>query len=180
MNIKQRMKFIEKCYKLYENKLYNAAYGILRDVQLSEDAVQDTFLKLMEKEIYFENASSDVCKKYLIKCIKNSAINVYNKRKLEQERAFLSDDEVMGNISSEQSVEDEVAEKYDNDALKYAITRLPEKYRKVIKFLVIENMSVRETAYMLDISESAVRKRYERGKIMLKERYLGKEVSFNE
>ncbi len=57
MNIKQRMKFIEKCYKLYENKLYNAAYGILRDVQLSEDAVQDTFLKLMEKEIYFENAS---------------------------------------------------------------------------------------------------------------------------
>ena len=41
------IRFIERCYKLYEQKMYHVAYCILRDEGLAEDAVQEAFLKLI-------------------------------------------------------------------------------------------------------------------------------------
>ena len=84
--------FIETCYRLYEQKMYAVAYRILKDRYLAEDVVQETFLKLMRKNVYFEDAESTECKGYLIKTLKHSAIDIYRKREKEQEREFLSDD----------------------------------------------------------------------------------------
>ena len=50
-NQKAELHFIENCYKLYEQKMYQIAYGILRDKGLAEDAVQEAFFKLMKREI---------------------------------------------------------------------------------------------------------------------------------
>ena len=40
--------FMESCYQLYEQKMYQAAYRILQDTGWAEDAVQNAFLKLMK------------------------------------------------------------------------------------------------------------------------------------
>lgn len=56
---KARIAFIENCYQLYEQKMYQAAYRILYDSARAEDAVQDAFLKLMKGGVYFEDAASD-------------------------------------------------------------------------------------------------------------------------
>lgn len=45
---------------------------------------------------------------------------------------------------------------------------LPTKYSEVVQLLVIDNLSVSETAKELNISEVNVRKRFERAKKMLK------------
>ncbi len=82
---KARIAFIENCYQLYEQKMYQAAYRILYDSARAEDAVQDAFLKLMKGGVYFEDAASDDCKKYIVTVIRHSAIDIYNRKKREQE-----------------------------------------------------------------------------------------------
>ena len=78
---KARIAFIENCYQLYEQKMYQAAYRILYDSARAEDA----FLKLMKGGVYFEDAASDDCKKYIVTVIRHSAIDIYNRKKREQE-----------------------------------------------------------------------------------------------
>lgn len=159
---KARLKFIEKCYKLYEQKMYQIAYSVLRDCQMAEDAVQEAFLKLVKCNVYFEDAKSDDCKRYMITVIKHASINIYNKKQKEREIMYLSDREEM--------MQEQIAESSgsDSDNLEDIISNLPSKYYSVVKCLTIENLSVKETAVKLGITEANVRKRFERSKMMLK------------
>lgn len=47
------------------------------------------------------------------------------------------------------------------------LSGLPGKYREVLIYRCIHELSVRETAAILEISENLVRKRYERARNML-------------
>ena len=167
---KASLKFIESCYQLYEQKMYQIAYGILRDPQLAEDAVQDAFLKLMRHNIYFEDAESNDSKRYMITVIKHAAIDIYHKKQREQEMIYLSDKTIepeSGNRSDH---------KINDTELKEFITHLPPRYQTVIQCLVLKNLSVRETARELNITEVNVRKRFERAKKMLKTLVKGSDL----
>lgn len=155
------VKFIEGCYKRYEQKLFQIAYSILRDTHLAEDAVQEAFLKLMKCNIYFDDIKSDDCKRYMITVIKHASIDIYNKKRREQEMMYLSDKEDVKDMSNEEAME----ESMDMEEL---ISDLPSKYYAVVSCLVVKNLSVRETAQELGITEANVRKRFERAKLMLK------------
>ncbi len=167
---KASLKFIEACYHLYEQKMYQIAYGILRDPQLAEDAVQDAFLKLMRHNIYFENAKSDDSKRYMITVIKHSAIDIYHKKQREQEIMYLSDKTV------EPKNRNETDHPINDTELNEFIAHLPPRYQTVVQCLIVKNLSVRETAQKLDITEANVRKRFERAKKMLKTLVKGSDL----
>lgn len=157
---KKAVRFIEKIYKLYEQKMYKIAYSILRDSGLSEDAVQEAFLKLMKRDVYFEDPASDDCKRYLITVIKHSSIDIYNKKKREQEVMCVSYDDLEQMVGQgDQSVELDLEE---------IISRLPLKYYAVVNCLIIKDLTVIETAAELGITAAAVRKRFQRAKSLLK------------
>ena len=69
------VRFIERCYKLYEQKMYQVAYCILRDEGMAEDAVQEAFLKLMKSNIDFKDVGSVECRQYIITTIKHASID---------------------------------------------------------------------------------------------------------
>ena len=159
---RKQVKFIETCYKLYEQKMYYVAYRILHDEGKAEDAVQEAFLKLMKHEVQFERADSDDCKRYIITVIRNAAITIYNKTKKESEYMYLTD--------KDERAEAAVTMDLDSDTdWKSLIETLPEKYREVVECLVIKEYTTRETATKLNITEANVRKRYERAKQMMKD-----------
>ncbi len=79
----KHISFIEKCYELYEQKMFRVALSVLHDESLAEDAVQDAFLQLIRHEVHFKDAGSDDCKRYMITVIRNASINIYNKKKNE-------------------------------------------------------------------------------------------------
>lgn len=159
---KAQIKFIEDCYRLYEQKMYLAAYCILHDSGRAEDTVQEAFLKLMKSEVYFAKADSEDCKKYIITVIRHAAIDQYNRKKKEQEIVCFSDETVyLERIAAREEKEEETD-------IKELISDLPVKYRVVVDCLAVKNLSVRETAGKLGISEAAVRKRFERSKKILK------------
>lgn len=157
-----RYLFIENCYRLYEQKMYQAAYRILYDSSKAEDAVQDAFLKLMKERIYFEDAASDDCKKYMITVIRHSAIDIYNQKKREQQIiGFLNQITDADRLALQQSPQEHVD-------MRELISDLPPRYYKVVDCLAIKNLSVKETSRELEISEENVRKRFESAKKMLK------------
>ena len=157
---KASVRFIEKLYMLYEQKMYQIAYRILQDSWLAEDAVQEAFIKLMRHKVYFEDAESADCKRYIITVIKHSSITIYNKKKKEKELLYLTDEgeifrEAIAPGNAEENIED-------------LISKLPEKYYAVVNCLAVKNLSTKETAEELGITDAAVRKRFERAKKMLK------------
>ncbi len=166
-NSAPQISFIEECYRLYEQKMYRVAYRILNDEGQAEDAVSEAFIRLMKKDVFFEDTESDDCKRYIIKVIKNVSINIYNKNKREQELIYLSDKE-----DTSSSLYDP-ASVIGNIELEESISYLPDKYYDVIDCLIYKNLSVKETAVELNISEVNVRKRFERAKAMLRNRVKG-------
>ena len=158
---KESIRFIERCYKLYEQKMYGYAYHILKDSGLAEDAVQNSFLRLMKREAFFQDPESEECKKYIITVVRNAAIDLFNERRKSQKIIYLSyDDEVF-----EQAVLDESEQGgEEHEWLVDNMEQLSEDYRRVVLCIAGRNMSVRETAKHLGISEANVRKRYERAK----------------
>ncbi len=157
---KKAVKFIEKMYKLYEQKMYKIAYSILRDSGLAEDAVQEAFLKLMKRDVYFEDPASDDCKRYLITVIKHSSIDIYNKKRREQEVMCASYDDVEETVGQE--------DRSGGLDLEEIISSLPPKYYAVVNCLIIKDLTVNETAVELGITAAAVRKRFQRAKLLLK------------
>lgn len=161
LKARRQIKFIEKCYELYEQKMYYVAYSILHDEGKAEDAVQEAFLKLMKHEVQFDRADSDDCKRYIITVIRNSAITIYNKTKRESEYMFLTD--------KDERIESPVEDEVESDiSWKTLMDCLPEKYYDVVECIIIKQFSTKETALKLNITEANVRKRYERAKQMMR------------
>lgn len=161
-NSQMSIRFIEKCYKLYEQKMYQVAYRILNDEGMAEDAVQNAFLKLIKSNTYFKDPKSDDCKRYIITVIKNASITIYNRQKKEQEVICFSDQSEQFEKKEEHEIDEE------REQIRAAIHQLPEKYYLVLDCMVIKEMSVKDTAKELAITEAAVRKRFERAKFLLK------------
>ena len=161
---KQRS-FIERCYELYEQKMFRVALSVLHDEKLAEDAVQDAFLQLIRHKVFFRKADSDDCKRYILATIKNTSINIYNKRKSENRIVSYSDN--LEEICGEQAIEDDRSEPAAECTP--LLNSLPPKYYNVVNCLVIHDYTVAETAEKLGITEANVRKRYERARKMMRQ-----------
>ena len=162
----QQIRFIEKCYELYEQKMYRVALSVLHDETLAEDAVQDAFLQLIRHKVFFKDAGSDDCKRYIITVIRNASINIYNKRNSENKILSFSDD--LESICDNRIIEEDKTEDRETYCTPL-MSSLPKKYSDVVYCLVVKDYTVAETAGLLNITEANVRKRYERARKMMRE-----------
>ena len=159
--------FVESCYTLYEQKLYYSALRILRDEGLAEDAVHDVFCALIKRGACFDDPSSEGCRRYLLKAVKNASIDVCSKRRKEADALPPETLELISDGDDGQTVREESAD------LRAMVSRLPERYRETVECLTVKGMTTAETADALGITEENVRKRLERAKKKLKESAKG-------
>lgn len=145
-------------YSLYEQSLYFEAYKILHDTYLSEDAVQETFLRLIRHRDKIRDPSSPQVRGYVYKTLKSAALDIYRRQKIRRENCCTLDERI--DIAAEN------APLFASSAS--LIAELPPKYAGVIRCLFVSGLTVRETAAVLKISEACVRKRCERARKYLK------------
>ncbi len=164
---------VQRLYELYEQKMYMIAYSILRNQWQAEDAVSEAFVKIIRHRDQFTDLESDETKRYIIRLIQNTAIDIYRKNKRDSEHLQVLDGQ--GEQVSAHLVPDTdmvVLEMYDRQRVKELLDSLPEKLKQVMLLRCVQELSVRETAAVLQIKEAAVRKRYERARTLLKEHFL--------
>lgn len=154
-------KEFEQYYNLYSQELFGIAYSYTRNKSDSEDIIQNVFVKMIVSKKKFK--SDKDLKYWLIRLTMNESIDLLRKERKENE---LKEPEMVYTLPDNSTSE------YPD--LLYYISKLEDKYRRVIILYYYNNYSNKEIAELLGIKEDNVRKLLERGRNLLKER-IGEE-----
>ena len=162
-------------------RLFRAAWSVLRDRSEAEDAVQDAYLKGLAAMAKFAGTSS--ISTWLTRIVINEALE--KKRTAERRRQLLAEQAVtsiadyrgrlMSGSDSSRSPEAETMRKQIAKLLEHAIANLPEPLRPVFVLREIEGLSVEETAEVLQIPTGTVKTRLLRSRRRL-QRELDPEI----
>lgn len=145
--------YIEKAVQNYSKAMLNAAYLILRSTNDAEDAVQEAFLKYIQKRPVFNSAEHE--KAWLIRVTINIAKNML---KCAARNNLPVCEDILSNTHNE-SKTSEVLE---------SVMALDEKYRIIIHLYYYEDYSLKEIASILHLPLATVGTRLSRGRKILK------------
>lgn len=149
---------LKSLYELYEQPMYRIAFAVLRQQEAAEDAVSDAFMRIIKKLGKLGEPDSPRTKKYIIKVIRSTSINQYNKNKQFLSRELPIDDETMQLPDLSTDVESEIIGRQPTEIL----NSLSETERSIVELRCMEGRSWREIADILSVTETAARKRFER------------------
>lgn len=143
-------------YEKYKNRFYAIAFERLHNEQDSEDAIQETFLRIADKQSKFFFLSNDE-RVYLVSAIvRNVSIDMFNK-KVKHPIEVIPENEVYQ--SDPELLENSLLEKVSHNELLEFINGLPELQRNVLVLTCLSELSISETADTLKISKAAVNQR---------------------
>lgn len=157
----------EEKYNLYSQELMNISYGYTKNRDDSLDIIQNVFYKLFNNKIVFPSLVDE--KRWLIRVTINECKDLLRKKK----KITYVDEEAINIIQKEEYDKNEISnllEKIDN---------LPSKYKVVIILFYYDLQSIKDIAIILKLSESAVKKRLERARNMLKKEMEDNDVRKN-
>jgi RNA polymerase sigma-70 factor (ECF subfamily) len=157
----------------YSNKIYHLAIKMLNQQQDAEDVLQETFMKAYRGLKSFNGRSK--ISTWLFRIATNEALMVIRRKHPE----VVSIDEPIQTDEGEQDPiqivdwcclpEEELLSEETKERLDVAVQKLPEKLRLVFVLRDINDLSTRETADVLGLTETAVKTRLSRARLRLRE-----------
>ncbi|MDX1933313.1 MAG: sigma-70 family RNA polymerase sigma factor [Capsulimonadales bacterium] len=150
--------------------LYRTALSMTKNPGDAEDLVQDTYMRAFQFFDQFQGGTN--ARAWLFRILTNLYINAYRRRNREPERVSydeledfylynrLSDASTSGGPSPEEIVVQQV----QIEAIREAISRLPEEYRDAVILADLNEFSYQEISEILDIPIGTVRSRLSRGR----------------
>lgn len=160
---------VENLVKEHARLVYRVAYAVLRGHHDAEDAVQETFLRVLRygKRL----AAVENPKTWLARIAWRVAIDRSKSLRRKREVALENSDRAFNEIPGAVAAADEVLEGARiAAAVGTLIAGLPKKLREPLILSTIEEMSPREAGAVLGINEAAVRSRVFRARQILKEK----------
>lgn len=151
----------ERIYLAYKQTMFYAANRILKDHHLSEDAVHQAFLRIVDNLDKIRENDCHKTRAFLVVVVEHISIDIYRKRKRENMVSF---DELELYIADDTSHEDEVIDKVTS-----AILKLPINYSTVLRLKFSQGYNDVEIAEILNITQENVRQRISRAKKKLSE-----------
>jgi RNA polymerase sigma-70 factor (ECF subfamily) len=150
-------------------RLYRVARAILADDDEAQDVVQAAYLQAYTHLTQFSGRSS--FRTWLIRIVINEARQRARVRRLE----LLSNTPEPEGLAAQvfkaaPAAEHEIALRELRQVLEWAVARLSESFRTVFILREVEQLSVAETAELLDIPEQTVRTRLHRARALLRRR----------
>lgn len=137
-----------------KNNMYALAIGILKNEADAEDAIQNTLLTAYEhlEDLHF----FDKVKPWVLKILTRECYRIASYRKDHVDIDGLS-------VAADPGVDPDTKE-----SVWQAVNQLETKYREIIILFYYEDLSTREIAGILGISEENVRKRLSRARVVLR------------
>ena len=146
----------ERLASEYLDCIYRVAVNGCKNYADAEDVVQNTFIKLLEKENEFKD--DDHARKWLIRV----AVNECN--------SFWRSPWKRHTTSLEELAQEPVFSSPEKSNIYYAVRELPVKYRHIVHLYYFEDYSTKEIAQIMDLSETAVQTRLLRARQKLREK----------
>ena len=158
---------------LYSSQIYRLGLRMLGNPQDAEDVLQNTFLNALTHLPAFEGRSSLAT--WLYRIAANEALMLIRKKKpevdLEHAEGDGTDEAVKPRQFADWSAlpEEELLSDEGKRVLDATIQNLPESLRIVFVLRDIEGLSIRETADVLNLTETNVKTRLLRARLHLRE-----------
>lgn len=165
----------EVIVRRHNQALFRTARGILDNDSYAEEAMQEAYLNAFSHLNAYEGRAS--LKTWLTRIVVNQAISIKRRQRptisLEDNIAFLhgkeSEEYAMASDITEKRTPETIANQQEmKHLLESAIRRLPDIYRCVFILREVEGMSVTDSAFSLNISETLVKKRLSRARDQLR------------
>lgn len=168
----------ELIMRRHNRRLYRIARGILRNEAEAEDVVQETYVRAFEKLNGFQNKGPFSA--WLARIAVNESLSRLRRPAFKQDRVSLDDperqDEVkfMSELTFSGPNPEQLAARDDfRRLLENAIDTLPKGYRMAFIFRSVEEMTVAETADILEVEPATVKSRYHRARKLLQQYLAG-------
>ena len=146
-------------YRLYSQELMNISYGYTKNKDDSLDVIQNVFSKFFNINKSFKTPNDE--KYWLIRVTINESKDFLRKN---SRTTNLEEDAIDSLNYNDDNINDLRLKK-----LSLLVKQLPDKYRKVIILHYYDSLPIKDITNILHISESAIKKRLERARNMLKE-----------
>jgi RNA polymerase sigma-70 factor (ECF subfamily) len=146
----QRERQVERLFKLHYRAMYRLASILLHDDDESKDIVHDVFAQLLAQQVELQEATAQ---SYLLLSVRNRCMNVIRNRNIHEQvhRYLLYDNEL--EHTSPEDFEHEI------EVLKVGVNELfPPICREVIHLHFAEDLTFREIAARLNVSETTIYK----------------------
>ena len=147
-------KEITEIYERHVQTVWRVCYAYMKNTAETEDAVQDTFLRLMDANPSFESAEHE--KAWLIRTASNVCKN-HLKRKWRKRENLDSAENTVGEMMQTNEVLD-------------AVLALPDKYKTVVYLYYYEGYAGKEIGTILKKPASTVRNLLRDARKQLKEK----------
>ena len=146
-------------YRKYSDKIFRYLYWQSKNFHLSEDLTSEVFTRAWET---WDSLRKDFLQAWLFRVAHNLLVDWYRKKK-----------EVPLNESHDGFYDENLLEKLGNDEqvkeLSEALDTLPENLKRVAILRFVEELSAKEAAVILNVSEVNVRVLQHRALVKLKE-----------
>ena len=145
---------LEEAFQKYGDRVFSAAFSILRNREDADDVVQDTFLKYHMAQIQYMDETH--LKAWLLRVAINRARDIT--------AAFWR----KNRVSWEEYMDELEFVQPEDRSLFQSVMSLPEKYRLVLHLYYYEECSIKEIASLLHTGEGTIKSRLSRGRALLK------------
>ena len=158
----------------YEEAFIRKAKSVVRNDEVAQDIVQDTFVKIYLYGKKFRPVEGARFSSWAYKVLMNVCFNWYKKIKREKQFFDALDEDMEAVLPHDDKAEK--AQKLDRDYLESLFGRLPETFARILRLYVIEEKDYKEIATVEGVSEGAIKTRMHRARNEL--RKISKEITY--
>jgi RNA polymerase sigma-70 factor (ECF subfamily) len=161
-------KAFEQLYDRYAPPLYGLIISVVKDQQLAEGALQDTFIKIWRNIDMWDNNKSQLFT-WMFSIARNTAIDYVRKQSKAQIVNVEQGLQIPGDSDNQTALEHvELTEMLGN---------LDPKYQEVIKYLYLKGWTQREMAQQTGIPLGTIKSRVSKALELLRGRYTGTRIA---
>lgn len=148
-------KAISLLYDNYADTLYGVAYKVVKDEDLAQDIVQESFVKIWKKSDSYDPTKAKLFT-WLFRITRNTAIDKLRSINTKSDKEIQIDVSDVYNLG-EQSIRPEFIDVKEN------LDKIEPKYRIVLEALFFEGMTQQEASDELDIPLGTIKSRLKIG-----------------
>lgn len=147
---------MEQVYVTYSRLLYKVALEYV-DYADADDIINSACEKMCKKIYKMRGMSSNGLRGYVVRIVKNTALDHLNKNsKLNANRDY-SEEALDKKATNDETIEDYVLQRTLMSEVRTAIDKLPKREKEVMIMRFYHNMSPKEVANELNITENNLR-----------------------
>jgi RNA polymerase sigma-70 factor (ECF subfamily) len=169
------MERFENLYDKYKTAVANISYSILKNEELTLDALDNVFIKIA-KGIKTLPSDESHERSYMYAVARTTAIDIARKKKTPILHLNV---DIFSNSSAEDSPEKRLLRQELLNTIIKAIDKMEEKRRRILILRYVDDMKISDIARLLNIPEGSVKSHIKRGIAILRlsmNQTLNKEV----